>query len=211
MPIAWSTRACEVMACFNWSISSCNSKISSTVESTDETVSSGPPGGSVPAGRASERIVASEYACGAELHPPLSPWSPFRPPCASAGGHELPARTRCRRAGTHRSRHGGHGPGDHPVVLSQRAGPPEAVALEQRDRAVVQKRRGHRPALHVLGVALHRAAAQSRDLVQGTVQRDGGDSTAPVSLVDEEAGDPPVRKVTSTGGIGAAVLDARQL
>src|SRR4051794_37156331 len=95
-------------------------------------------------------------------------------------------------------------------MLAQPAGAPEALRLEHRERPVVQERRGGRAALAVLRIALDAAAAQPGDLVHRAGQRGGGDTAAPVLPVDEEAGDPPIRKRVEVALVRAPVLDARQ-
>src|SRR3954454_16352990 len=96
-------------------------------------------------------------------------------------------------------------------MLAEATGSLEAVALEHRHRAVVEKRPGDRAALGVLGIALHGASPEPRDLVHSARARGGGDPAAPVLAVDEEAGDPPIRKGDETVEVRAAALDARQL
>src|SRR3954466_2447216 len=96
-------------------------------------------------------------------------------------------------------------------MLAEATGSLEALALEHRHRAVVEKRPGDRAALGVLGIALHGASPEPRDLVQSARERGGGDPAAPVLPVDEEAGDPPIRKGDETVEVRAAALDARQL
>src|SRR3954454_19468516 len=96
-------------------------------------------------------------------------------------------------------------------MLAEATGSLEAVALEHRHRAVVEKRPGDRAALGVLGIALHGASPEPRDLVHSARARGGGDPAAPVLAVDEEAGDPPIRKGDETVDVRAAALDARQL
>src|SRR5262249_35637608 len=75
---------------------------------------------------------------------------------------------------------------------------------------VVEERARGLAAGRVLGVALDRAAAQQRDLLQSARQPRGGDAGAPPLLVDEEARDPPVRLALELGEIRALVLDPRQ-
>src|SRR4051812_48004534 len=81
---------------------------------------------------------------------------------------------------------------DDPVVLAQPAGALEAVALEQRDGAIVQEGGGGLAPRRVLGIALHQAAASVCDLVQCAGERGARDAAATMRLVDEEAGDAPV-------------------
>src|SRR4051794_26927806 len=96
-------------------------------------------------------------------------------------------------------------------MLAQATGPLEAMALEHRHGAVVQERRGDLPARAVLRIALDRAAPKARDLVQRALERGGGDPSAPVLAIDEEARDPPIREGAQPGLVGAPVLDPRQL
>lgn len=75
-----------------------------------------------------------------------------------------------RRLPRPRGRADGPDAGDHPAMLPEAAGSLEPLAPEQRQRAVVQKRPGHRPALRVRGIALDRAATEPRDLAQRSVE-----------------------------------------
>ncbi len=54
-------------------------------------------------------------------------------------------------------------------------------------------------------------AARLRDQVQGAAQGDRGHALAPVSPVDEEAGQPVVGKLVELGVVLLAVVDVRQL
>ena len=64
---------------------------------------------------------------------------------------------------------------DHPMVLAKSADPLEPVSLKQCQCAVVEKGRRYRPASDLLGIALHHPSTESSDLVEGTIQRSGGD------------------------------------
>ena len=110
-----------------------------------------------------------------------------------------------------RGRDSAHHSGDHPVVLAEAARPLEAVALEHRRASRCAGTSRDRPAVDVLGVALDGAAAEPGDLLQRAPERGGGDASAPVVPVDEEAGDPPVRERAEAFEVGALALDAREL
>src|SRR6188768_2362465 len=81
-------------------------------------------------------------------------------------------------------------PRHHPAVLADLAVADEAELLVGRQRAVEEKpgRHGSR----VLGAAFDRPAALTRDEIERTGKRCGGDALAPAALADEAAGDPPV-------------------
>src|SRR4051794_4245791 len=96
-------------------------------------------------------------------------------------------------------------------MFAEWSGSFESLALEHRERAVVEKRSGDRSAGRVLGVALHRSAAEPGYLPKSAGERGGGDSPSLGAPVDEEARDTPVGQRRETLGVGAAVLDARQL
>ena len=85
------------------------------------------------------------------------------------------------------------------------------MSLEHRNGPGVQECRRDGPALDGLGVALHRASAEAGDLLQCSFQGTRGHPSPAVCLVDEEAGDPPIRSLAGLLEVGALVLDARKL
>jgi hypothetical protein len=96
-------------------------------------------------------------------------------------------------------------------LLAKAPGALEPVALEHRDGAVVEERRGDRPVLDGFRIALDRPAAEPRDLTQRTCERVRGDPAPSVPAVDEEARDAPVRLGAEPLLVRAPVLDSRQL
>ena len=68
-----------------------------------------------------------------------------------------------------------------------------------------------RAALGVFGIAFHRPSAETLDLLQRTGESSGRHAFAAIGLVDEETGDPPIRRHRQPFAIGARCLDARQL
>ena len=104
-----------------------------------------------------------------------------------------------------------HDLGDYPVSLSQATGSAEALALEHRDRCVIEEGCGDRSVFSVFGVAFYRSAAETGDLPQSAPKGGGCDSFAPIFPVDKEACDSPVGKARETLEISSLEFYARKL
>ena len=100
---------------------------------------------------------------------------------------------------------------DNPAVLADPAHAPKTLSLEHLHRPIVQERRRHRATLYILGIALHRSAAETADFPDRALERGGRDTLAAIGPVDEEAGDPPVGKRRQPFVIGTPMLDAWKL
>lgn len=74
----------------------------------------------------------------------------------------------------------------------------------------MQERRGDLATVGCLGERLDRSTAETSDLAEGTGQRGGGNSSAAVVLINEEAGDAPVRQGYRGRAVGTLTLDPRQ-
>lgn len=96
------------------------------------------------------------------------------------------------------------------MVLAKPTNSLEALVLEHGQAAVVQKRSVDTPTGDVFWIAFHSAATEASDFVERACKGKGSHTLATVSLVDEEAGNPPVGKRNQHLLIGAPVLDARQ-
>jgi len=102
-------------------------------------------------------------------------------------------------------------PAHDPGVLANAATPGEAVLLEELDgraeeeAALCLATGGH------LGDGLDETAAETGDLVERPLQARPGDASTAMPLVDEDAGDPPIRPWWSVLVVLALVLDAREL
>lgn len=97
------------------------------------------------------------------------------------------------------------------MALPEAPDPPEPLAFEHRDRAVVKKGSRDRSTRGVFGVAFHGSSPKSGDLPQSALESGCRDSFTPVVPVHKETGDPPIRKVGQTLEISSLVLDARKL
>ena len=96
-------------------------------------------------------------------------------------------------------------------MLADAATPDEAVLLEELDRRAEEEAAlclatgGH------LGDGLDEAAAETGDLVERPLQACPGDALTAMPLVDEDAGDSPIRQRWRVLVVLALVLDAREL
>src|SRR6185369_2159202 len=102
-------------------------------------------------------------------------------------------------------------PAHDPRVRAELPPAGEPGLLEQLHGGGEQESRRRVPAGGHLGDGLDEPAAGQRDQVERPGQRRAGDAVAPVLLVDEEAGDPPVRPRRRVLVVGTPVLDAGQL
>src|SRR3954447_7363788 len=141
-----------------------------------------------PGGRASISLPARGEQAKHPIAPPIG-----RPPSGGSGARA------------------GHDLRDDPVVLPDRADALEPVLLEHRDGRVEEKRGGDLAVLDAFGEALHEAAAEAADQLQGPSESGGCHPSPAVRPVYEEARDPPVRGVEQALEVHALVLDAREL
>jgi hypothetical protein len=96
-------------------------------------------------------------------------------------------------------------------VLADLADAVKAVLLEKLDGRAEQEAALRLAAGRHLGDRLDKPAAEIGDLVERALQRRPRDALTAVPLVDEEAGDPPVRRRRTVLVVLALVLDARKL
>ena len=59
--------------------------------------------------------------------------------------------------------------------------------------------------------SFHRSSSETRDFAERAFKRSGSNAPAPMLAVNEEAGDPPIRRNGQTFEISALVLDAWKL
>ena len=96
-------------------------------------------------------------------------------------------------------------------MLADAATPGEAVLLEELDRRAEEEAAlclatgGH------LGNGLDEAAAEAGDLVERPLQACPGDALTAMPLVDEDAGEPPIRPWRRVLVVLPLVLDSREL
>ena len=102
-------------------------------------------------------------------------------------------------------------PAHDPGVLADAATPDEAVLLEELDRRAEEEAALCLATGCHLGDGLDEAAPEMGDLVERPLQACPGDALAAMPLVDEYAGDPPIRPWRSVLVVLALVLDTREL
>src|SRR4030095_4192430 len=97
------------------------------------------------------------------------------------------------------------------MILADLAHTFEALLLEHGKAGIVQEGRGNGTTRDFFRVALHRSATQTRDLLQGAVERCNCDAAPAIALVHEEAGDSPLWRNLEYFAVCALVFDAGQL
>jgi hypothetical protein len=97
------------------------------------------------------------------------------------------------------------------VIFPKATSSREAKTLEHRDRSVVKEGACDRPTLNIFRIAFYRASSETRDFLQRALERNGRNPFTAIFLVDEETGDPPIRKGSEAFEIGALELNAWQL
>ena len=100
---------------------------------------------------------------------------------------------------------------DDPGVLTDAATPDEPVLLEELDRRAEEEAALRLATGGHLGDGLDEAAAKASDLVKRALQACPGNALTAMPLVDEDAGDPPVRQRWRVFVVLAPVLDPRKL
>ena len=168
-------------------------------------VGAGPGGGARPPPRESELILAHARAREGVPTPSamFGELGPARRAEGLVAGTSRPRRTE----GLRRARP----PCSRSRRACRRGDPGEPVLLEEFDRRAEEEAAlclatgGH------LGDGLDEAAAETGDLVERALQARPGDALTAMSLVDEDAGDPPIRQRWRVLVVLAPVLDAREL
>jgi hypothetical protein len=100
---------------------------------------------------------------------------------------------------------------DNPGVLAHLSSPGEPILLEQLDGGAEQEPALSLPSGRHLRDCLDQTAAGGCDLGERTLQPGTRDSAATVALVDEDAGDPPVRTRRRVFRVLAVVLQSEFL